>query len=65
MKDICRVCTTQTVGNYDHPRGWLIVDRSQRDSPELRVCGTCEKVIGDANMRLAGYTQDIRGAWKR
>ena len=23
------------------------------------------KVIGDANMRLAGYTQDIRGAWKR
>ena len=65
MNDICRVCTTQTVGNYDHPRGWLIVDRTQRDSPQLRVCGTCEKLIGDANMRLAGYTQDIRGAWKR
>ncbi len=72
---ICEVCRIRHAGNNEHSRGWLIIDRSKHIydsakgnyySPEYRVCGTCERVMGDVNMRLAGYQRKgYRGVWSR
>jgi len=61
----CQWCRFRSTGNDSNPNGWAIRDRSKRIPRDLVVCSPCEKIIGDANMRKAGYIQSPKGEWKR
>ena len=62
---ICPECMRNYVGSKDRPNGWLLHDRRKQNAPKMWVCDPCEKVIGDANLSLAGYKRTQRGAWLR